>query len=178
MDSEITQCRLLQLPPELRNKIYSFALVEDNAIMVSERSDITGDPPVWVPGLLATNRQVRTEATPIFYGENTFWSLTEWSVGNFLNQLGIERRPMVSAYRMQSLSLMAVYIGRPVTPKDAGRATRLYDRIGLNFGKSGLRRDTVVVPVAQEGVWVWKKLKDIDELEVVDDGEGWRVEWK
>ena len=61
------ECRLLALPPEIREIIYALAVVEDNSIPL-----IRGYPFIYEPGLLATSRQIRTEAMPIFYGDNIF----------------------------------------------------------------------------------------------------------
>ena len=61
---------LLGLPAELRNQIWSYALVEDEAIKIPD--DLM---PVQIPlhpGLLSINRQIRAESTPIYYSENTF----------------------------------------------------------------------------------------------------------
>ena len=57
-------CSLTQLPAELRNKIYRYALVAANKVfqLTSLRQ----------PALLAACRQIRSEATPIFFAENTF----------------------------------------------------------------------------------------------------------
>ena len=56
----------LSLPAELRNKIYKEALVETDAIKVSESTI----PPE--PGLLRVNRQIREEAQDIYYNDNLF----------------------------------------------------------------------------------------------------------
>ncbi|KAK5117155.1 hypothetical protein LTR85_008923 [Meristemomyces frigidus] len=57
---------LMGLPPELRNHIYRFALVD-------ETGDLRVDAGHRLqPGLLRTCRQIREEATNIFFLENTF----------------------------------------------------------------------------------------------------------
>ena len=56
---------LLGLPGELRNHIYSFALIESHEIAVRE-DDSSG------PGILQTCRQIRKEARPIFHRNNRF----------------------------------------------------------------------------------------------------------
>ena len=56
--------RLLQLPGELRNKIYSDVLVDSNRIEI--------DRHVPQPALLEVCREVRQEAVKIFWTENTF----------------------------------------------------------------------------------------------------------
>ena len=63
---------LLDLPAELRNQIWSYALVSKKPIKVPQK--LTPKTPLH-PGLLSVNRQVRAECTPIYYGENTFLRL-------------------------------------------------------------------------------------------------------
>ncbi|KXS99026.1 hypothetical protein AC578_6140 [Pseudocercospora eumusae] len=58
-------CHLLDLAAELRNHIYEYALIEDDAITFS-RSKIAQ------PGLLRTCRQIREETRPIYYCRNDF----------------------------------------------------------------------------------------------------------
>ena len=61
--------RLLALPAEIRNYIYTFAVVEDSPIEYYEvrKSSFLGGP-----AILRVCRQTRTEAMPNFYGANTF----------------------------------------------------------------------------------------------------------
>lgn len=60
-------CPFLSLPPEMRNMIYRYALVE---------GDIFMDPTMTQPAVLQLNRQIRSEAKQIYYQENNFyWAL-------------------------------------------------------------------------------------------------------
>lgn len=61
-----SQCRLLQLPAELRTEIWRLLLLQ--------RLDETCiDPPNrFCANILSTCRQINAEATPILYGENIF----------------------------------------------------------------------------------------------------------
>lgn len=54
----------LLLPAEIRNKIYRYALVEDSS---ADRIKGLAQPP-----LTRTNKQIRSEALPIYYGQNRF----------------------------------------------------------------------------------------------------------
>ena len=54
---------LLELPPELRNKIYRYALVSGSTVYVGLGGFVE-------PSLLATCKHIRQEASPIFYKEN------------------------------------------------------------------------------------------------------------
>ncbi|KAK4549846.1 hypothetical protein LTR36_005147 [Oleoguttula mirabilis] len=60
-----TTSRFLELPGELRNRIYRLALLSDNAIPVTAQH-------FQEPDLLHACKQVRREAMSIFYGENEF----------------------------------------------------------------------------------------------------------
>lgn len=57
-------CRLLDLAPELRNRIYRYVVCEDEPIEVTEDTR--------EPGLLSTCRQIRAEARSIWFLENRF----------------------------------------------------------------------------------------------------------
>ncbi|KAK4544202.1 hypothetical protein LTR36_004412 [Oleoguttula mirabilis] len=61
---------LLALAPELRNMIYRSVLISADPI------DISCEDAATPPAILATCRQIKEEATSIYYGENTF-SATE-----------------------------------------------------------------------------------------------------
>lgn len=58
-------CRLLQLPGELRNKIYRYALITNSRIQLA----LTHFDE---PGILQTCRTIRQETETIFLAENTF----------------------------------------------------------------------------------------------------------
>ncbi|KAI7362801.1 hypothetical protein KC336_g21649, partial [Hortaea werneckii] len=58
-------CRFLQLPGELRNQIYRYALVSDKAIEITPTGP--GEPP-----LLSTCVTIRRETKGIYYPENNF----------------------------------------------------------------------------------------------------------
>ena len=64
---------LLSLPPEMRNPIYRFALVESQDVMIREEYNEDGLlPPPQEPALLFACRQIRDEALEIYWQENTF----------------------------------------------------------------------------------------------------------
>ncbi|KAK3658846.1 hypothetical protein LTR56_001717 [Elasticomyces elasticus] len=66
-DSETgTGSYLLDLPPELREMVFSFALVSTNPV------DILNIPKNHVAALTQTNQQLRGETIKIYYGQNTF----------------------------------------------------------------------------------------------------------
>lgn len=82
-----TQCRLLSLPAELRNRIYEYAVVLDCAILIIRQSSIfVADPSgrtmyaptsrvssaARQPGLTRTCRLCRSECLGLFYCSNDF----------------------------------------------------------------------------------------------------------
>ncbi|KAK5721852.1 hypothetical protein LTR15_006445 [Elasticomyces elasticus] len=75
-----TNFPFLRLPPELRNMIYELALpMHQSYVPIAPSAPeahaivaLSCFRPIAVPALLATSRTIRTEALPIFYGNNTF----------------------------------------------------------------------------------------------------------
>lgn len=63
--SDSATMELMSLPPELRNRIYRFAVVSSQKIDVSSSG-------IQEPDLLLACKQTRKEALGIFYSENTF----------------------------------------------------------------------------------------------------------
>ena len=61
----VSRSALLELPGEIRNRIYRFVLVCDNRIEVHAGAPLE-------PALLSVCREVRTEAIKLFYVENKF----------------------------------------------------------------------------------------------------------
>lgn len=71
--AEAAACHLLELPAELRNRIYRLVLHRNKHIQVAttgyERED-----------MLSTCRQIRQEAIKIYYYENTFRvTMPDWN---------------------------------------------------------------------------------------------------
>lgn len=64
-ETSTTGSLLLDLPAELRNRIYFAALVSEDPIKVDRNN-------FGPPEILATNRQIRAEASAIYYCDNTF----------------------------------------------------------------------------------------------------------
>lgn len=57
----------MALPAELRNEIYELALVSDNQVLISSEYEQE-----MLPGLFTTSKQIRLEASTIYYNNNTF----------------------------------------------------------------------------------------------------------
>ena len=72
MDHPSGRCMLLELPAELRLRIYEYALAPTGTLSLTRtRSKRFATDPLLGPGLLRTNRQINAEASPILYSENT-----------------------------------------------------------------------------------------------------------
>lgn len=96
--------RFLDLPPELRMRVYSHLLTEDGTIGITTLLDSSlskrrpaiykigkdrNKLPSMTVGLLRTCRKVCIEATPVFYGDNSFYAdcSLQWSDA-FLHHIG------------------------------------------------------------------------------------------
>lgn len=82
--------RILGLSAELRNRIYDYAVVHKNALLVSINSRADLRPKV--PLITHVSRRLRAEALPIYYGQNIFCFTDSMFSGNalalFLGQRG------------------------------------------------------------------------------------------
>ena len=68
----IYRCHLLELAPELRIRIYEYALAPTGTLaLISTRSNRHATVPVLAPALLATCHQIHSEAAHILYAENS-----------------------------------------------------------------------------------------------------------
>ncbi|KAK5686568.1 hypothetical protein LTS10_002688 [Elasticomyces elasticus] len=82
--------RLLDLPRELRDAIYSYATVVDEHLLLSGPCKHEDWPTAVQPAITRVNRQVRQESLPIFYGDNTFEAhMTAFDFGYFLSHMQI-----------------------------------------------------------------------------------------
>lgn len=81
--------RLLQLPAELRNRIYKFILCDESPIAVKRH---LSSQPLYDTAILQACREIRNEALPIYYGSNVFvlnvrWRGFQWTK-HWLNDIG------------------------------------------------------------------------------------------
>lgn len=95
---DTTASGFLALPAEIRNRIYSLALVNPDPVRIPfstyKRLDLE-------PGLLATNKQIRAEAPKMFYAENTFvCSGDVRETLKFIHSLGPEKMDMLTELRV------------------------------------------------------------------------------
>lgn len=106
--TSMQKCRLLALPPELRNKIYIQFLVQATPIQISERSTEPSAAAQGAtlqyerliePAFLQTCHQIRYEALPIFYGENVFFTSVKDAIAPWLLAIGPEKTRLVRHVR-------------------------------------------------------------------------------
>ncbi|KAL1393629.1 hypothetical protein HDK64DRAFT_8951 [Phyllosticta capitalensis] len=64
--------RFLELPRELRNRIYRFATTSDEPIVLIDAVSRDDPTSTLTPALLTVSKQVHEEAMDVLYGENTF----------------------------------------------------------------------------------------------------------
>ncbi|KAK3648879.1 hypothetical protein LTR56_003835 [Elasticomyces elasticus] len=79
----MSRCYLLELPPELRNSIFELTVISPQPLparllerslmrILSHGTKLMSKVLPEVPEIARTNRQIRSEALPIFYNSNTF----------------------------------------------------------------------------------------------------------
>ncbi|KAK5686521.1 hypothetical protein LTS10_002641 [Elasticomyces elasticus] len=78
----MARCRLLELPPELRNRIFELAVTAP--VLLQADPHVTGNSGSRTtsssaqPALACTNRLIREETLPVFYHGNTFVMQHKW----------------------------------------------------------------------------------------------------
>ncbi|KAK5121489.1 hypothetical protein LTR85_005322 [Meristemomyces frigidus] len=141
---------LLKLPAEIRNAIYTLALVKDEPINVGYFEAFLREP-----GLLAANRQIRREGMPIFYGANTFISRQIDTATRFLAHLNDDKVKMLQGVAI----LLALDYGSEELVTVRLRAVDdAVKRWREEHSARGLREDAILVEVttnaAKDTQWV------------------------
>ncbi|KAH9837400.1 hypothetical protein Tdes44962_MAKER08366 [Teratosphaeria destructans] len=110
MPGDSSPCRFLALPPELRNTIYEYLLVYKYGITLSRR--IIGVH--CMPPLLRTCRQIKTEASAIYYSQNDFTAIIpspspgrDGAVWSWFEMLGAENCALIRCLHLRWLDLRA-----------------------------------------------------------------------
>jgi len=90
------ESRLLRLPAKIRNTIYHMVLVDDTPVYIKHRAAHSTEMSEnrRQPGLLRVGRQIRQEASPIYYGMNTFYVIyvVQWPPAKlWIDSFGTDR---------------------------------------------------------------------------------------
>lgn len=113
MPNATQRSRLLDLPPELRNRIYQFVLIHDGCIDVLEGTDGTGittrqktkarprKAVVKEPGLLRSCSIVRNEASQMYYALNIFTCSINGRLSRWVEGLGTRKQAMLKDVRVR-----------------------------------------------------------------------------
>jgi hypothetical protein len=184
-------CYFLQLPAELRNRIYELILIQDEEIDAATWCRLPHSPRClpggsipsfrsliihgFEPALLSTCKQVRKEGLPIFYGQNTFFGgpgeSTIWL--NWLQKLSPLKRGLVKNIKLR----FRVIWGRPGDDgptSERGRVTPVLEEY-LEEARRSLRAKGIVIPDTTLVIMLctrryWTNLFDVEEWRV--DGQG------
>lgn len=168
----------LDLPAEIRNEIYLLALPVHTTIQLSEslpeKATSTKQYFHEEPALLAVSRQIREEASPVFYGINTFQTPYSSRTIAFLDQLGMERARMLRNLRAFSSHVVLFGTNRETWLDTVLRATkRLLKECG-----ACLHRDALLVPFKEGDGLTWKRLSEIEKFEIVGEKYDWSLRKK
>lgn len=160
----------LDLPAELRNEVYTQALVQHDPIVLPYAYEKLS---FYEPALLNATQWIRAEASPIYYGCNIFEAPSPPSAQKFLKHLSAANIASLRMFRPVDL----------VLPLSAQK--RWYEALRTNLnrlvgecGKGALSRESVWVPVRRaDGEADWMRVGEIDAFRVLDVEEGgWRLE--
>ncbi|KAK4617454.1 hypothetical protein CLAFUW4_12560 [Fulvia fulva] len=150
---------LLELPPELRNQIYQFALVDPNDQDFGKYQDHKPRE----PALLLTNRQIRNGAFPVFWGGNTFCF-----VNSIMTDLWLKR---LQPHKLAALR--SVLASHPdyahIWSMQVSRGKEDLQKLGLRC--KGLCEDVVKLPMRVKVEEVERGEEDQDEDEKMHDDE-------
>ncbi|KAM3424520.1 hypothetical protein BST61_g6521 [Cercospora zeina] len=188
--------QFLSLPGELRNEIYNHVLVQstpislpyayeirsttrspssNNALASASTTTTTttttyaGEPPI-----LRTSRLIRSEATPIYYGCNTFSAPSPASAHRFLKPLSTAKMSMLRFFRPVELAL-ELHGSSQVGQRWEESVKRTVNRLVKDAGKGVLRWDSLQVGVKGRGERIrWVGLREVG-FGVRSEGEGWRL---
>ena len=175
-DSASAKCPFLDMPPELRNRIYHLALVHDGVVHVGRDSESL----VKEHSLLATCTRVRSEATGIYYAVNTFRTTDIMFAEDWLKQLDERKLKAIKALRAFHPNVTRSF--SEWSPwRD--RLQSIAKRIAANAGKGLLAEDAMRVPLKIScGRLAWTTAAGLDMFEAFrapcPDHPGWRFKFR
>ncbi|KAK4494631.1 hypothetical protein PRZ48_013987 [Zasmidium cellare] len=126
-----SECGLFKLPPELRNKIYDYVVVMG---IIGRQGKIKE------PGITLTNRQLRSECLPMFYGANKFAFTCFGHAGNFLEKLDDKRRSM-----LKLVAIDGVHDDEKAWMRIAEKALRWLNK---RYGGKGMGDNVILAEIA------------------------------
>lgn len=173
-------CRLLNLPPELRNRIYHFALQDDISYILREtvkRKRLHTIKPT-APGLVLTCRQTHAEAIRMLYRQAHFTFDTADLLNKWTKKIGFQRLQLVKVLRIKSpaptLAVMMKAYWKPRAAltefaTDAEQALQVVKE-GTYLGGTVLKTD-LYMPARMMGItWTARPLELVTEyLKTADD---------
>lgn len=148
--SDPTRCRLLDLPPELRNEIYSYILSSE-VIMLGNST-----PHIPEPAILAVNRQVRSETLSLFYADNTFAISGSSPANKLLRNMSDEK--------LRALGSLRIITGQPMSHEYIQTRIEQFNR---DFKPRGLSRLTMMFQLDSDyddGRPQWVNLEDLKRV--------------
>lgn len=113
--------RLLRLPAELRNRIYTLVPVQESHIVIKrftlwstsrrnapKKASKLGYSPS-PPGILQVCQELRTEATKVYYGANAFFSESQCALRVWLWAIGEHQRTLLRDVRGFSTTIASTF---------------------------------------------------------------------
>lgn len=164
--SKGSESPLLALPPELRTRIYEYAVVEETPVSVGEQSPVTfaWQPRIREPALLHTNRQLRAETSLIYYSMNVFQMKTSTLVEPWFETLGEQCVSLLKEMRAFGPSAGRVERSQYWLP-EYETAVRMWCE---NLGHCNLRKEALLLPLRDEhGEERWVMLAELKDYSAV-----------
>ena len=168
----------MHLPAELRNMIYEFALLEQDSVDICAAEE--------PPALLSTSLAISREATPIYYGANTFDAPYQPDAARWLRTLSKRARSLLQSVRLVAESADFMRMGYSDMTRSAwwfGHVRRMLKRMQNRRAREGLKKGVVRMPllVHEQGEvhWgykngagqiIWVSLADLQHYEVHRQG--------
>lgn len=131
--------RLERLPPEVRNRIYRYAVVRDEPHNLTPIED---EVQVVDPALAMVNKSIRAEVLPVFYGCNSFMvDICDWQ-GKATDQPVVTEWMTRQHDRVKFMKHVAAYLRTWIVPKPQLSVTICEDgTLEIKF-KNQMRRES------------------------------------
>ncbi|KAK3707357.1 hypothetical protein LTR37_012201 [Vermiconidia calcicola] len=170
-------CRLTILPAELRNVIYRHVLLSEHSIDIAAARSKSS--------LLETCKQIRQEASSMFYSENTFvWQATDGNCNGLISWLAAIGPESAASIPQLKIDFQLSDVFRAAAPTtEISNVTRedVKERFAFEVAaKDELRRCvSVLLPLPRLGLSYNRVLMAEDESELMKgDTWGWEMHTK